>query len=83
MKFLEDIDRIIGKDHLLKNSVIMIKAWFMYEASLLGSHAACMATYALYVLVVFILNNFYEELSTPLDVFYKFFEYFGQFEWDQ
>lgn len=56
-----------------------------YEASLLGSHAANMATYALYIIVIFLVNNFYDELNTPLDVFRKFFEYFGSttFDWDQ
>ena len=46
-----------------------------YEASLLGSHAANMATYALYVMVIFIVNNF--EVNGPMDVFRVFFEYFG------
>jgi len=36
-----------------------------------------MATYALYVLVIFLLNNFNAELNSPLDVFNKYFEYFG------
>ena len=31
-----------------------------YEASLLGSHAANMATYALYIIVIFLVNNFYD-----------------------
>jgi hypothetical protein len=53
-----------------------------YEASLLGSHAANMATYALYVLVMFLVNNF--EVKSPMEVFKLFFHYFGQgFDWDQ
>lgn len=51
-----------------------------YEASLLGSHAANMATYALYTLVVFLVNNF--DVRTPMEVFRLFFEYFGNFEWE-
>ena len=41
-----------------------------------------MATYALYVLVVFIINNHYDELTTPLDVFRAFFKYWGTFDWN-
>ena len=53
-----------------------------YEASLLGSHAANMATYALYVLVIYLVNNF--EVRSPLEVFKLFFWYFGNtFDWDQ
>ena len=72
----------IGKDQLLKKSIILMKAWFTYESSFLGSYAACMATYALYVLILFILNNFYQELNSPIDVLRKFFQIWGQFDWD-
>lgn len=51
-----------------------------YEASLLGSHAANMATYALYVLVVFLVNNF--DVRSEWEVVRLFFGYFGRFEWE-
>lgn len=72
----------IGKNQLLKKSIILLKSWFTYEASILGSFAACMATYALYVLVIFILNNYYDELLTPMDVVKKFFKVWSRFDWD-
>lgn len=56
--------------------------WFTYEGNLLGSYAACMATYALYVLVIFVINNYYEELHTPIDVLRKFFQVWGNFDWE-
>ena len=65
----------------MKEAIILLKAWMTYEASLLGSHAANMATYALYVLVIFLVNNF--EVSSPMEVFKLFFHYFGSdFDWD-
>ena len=87
------VERIATRCSFLKEAIILLKAWMTYEASLLGSHAANMATYALYVLVIFLINNF--EVDTPLDVFMLFFEYFGGsisstcnksascFDWDQ
>ena len=80
---MNEISKKIDKNYLLKRSIILLKSWFTYEASLLGSYAACMATYALYVLVLFIINNFYDELNTPMDVFRKFFEVWGSFDWEQ
>lgn len=59
----------------------MLKCWLTFDAALLGSHTANMTTYALYILVTFLLNNFYDELETPFDVFQKFFEYFSDFDW--
>lgn len=76
----------IGRKNLLRKSIILIKSWMTYESSLLGSHAANMATYALYIIVIFLLNNFYDELQSPLDVFRKYFDYFGSetknFDWE-
>ena len=40
-----------------------------------------MATYALYVLILNIINNYYDELETPMDVFRKFLEVWGTFDW--
>ena len=71
---------ICQKVPFLKHGILMIKAWMTYEASLLGSHAANMATYALYVLVVFLVNNFY--IESPMELFRLFFNYFGKFDWD-
>lgn len=79
---MNHMSTIAEKDQLLKKSIILLKAWFTYESNFLGSYAACMATYALYVLVLYIINNFYEELHTPIDVFRKFFNVWGSFDWD-
>lgn len=59
----------------------MLKCWLTFDAALLGSHTANMTTYALYILVTFLLNNFHDELETPFDVFKRFFDYFSDFDW--
>jgi poly(A) polymerase Pap1 len=82
LDFMTFLDSLVAKDHLLKKTIILIKAWFTYEASFLGSYAACMATYALYVLVIFVFNNYQEELQTPMDVFRRFFQVWGTFDWE-
>ena len=74
------INRVSERVPFLRESILLLKAWMTYEASLLGSHAANMATYALYTLVVYLVNNF--DVRTPMEVFRLFFEYFGNFEWE-
>lgn len=81
LHFLNLMSEKIGKNQLFKKSILLLKSWFTYDASLLGSQHACMATYALYVLILTLLNNFYDELETPMDVFRKFFEVWGDFDW--
>ncbi|KAK5844478.1 hypothetical protein PVK06_000618 [Gossypium arboreum] len=34
--FLETVDQLIGKDHLFKRSIFLIKAWCYYESRILG-----------------------------------------------
>ena len=82
LDFIQEFAKRVGKQNLLKKSILLLKCWLTFDAALLGSHTANMTTYALYVLVIFLLNNFHDELDTPLDVFRKFFEYFSEFDWN-
>ncbi|KAL6902041.1 hypothetical protein ACP4OV_004917 [Aristida adscensionis] len=80
--FLELVDRKVGKNHLFKRSIILIKAWCYYESRLLGAHHGLISTYALEVLILYIFNLFHKNLNGPLEVLYRFLEYFSKFDWD-
>ncbi|CAM8963865.1 unnamed protein product [Rhodiola kirilowii] len=80
--FLEQVDRLIGKDHLFKRSIILIKAWCYYESRILGAHHGLISTYALETLVLYIFHVFHSSLTGPLAVLYKFLDYFSKFDWD-
>ncbi|KDP22776.1 hypothetical protein JCGZ_00363 [Jatropha curcas] len=80
--FLEKVDRLIGKDHLFKRSIILIKAWCYYESRILGAHHGLISTYALETLVLYIFHLFHSSLNGPLAVLYKFLDYFSKFDWD-
>lgn len=62
------IDRLIGKDHLFKRSIILIKAWCYYESRILGAHHGLISTYALETLVLYIFHLFHSLLNGPLAV---------------
>ncbi|KAI3676189.1 hypothetical protein L1987_85790 [Smallanthus sonchifolius] len=80
--FLEQVDRVIKKDHLFKRSIILIKAWCYYESRTLGAHVGLISTYGLETLVLYIFHVFHLTLDGPLSVLYKFLEYFSTFDWD-
>jgi hypothetical protein len=80
--FLEQVDRLVGKNHLFKRSIILIKAWCYYESRILGAHHGLISTYALETLVLYIFHLFNSSLEGPLSVFYMFLDYFSKFDWD-
>lgn len=62
------VDRLIGKDHLFKRSIILIKAWCYYESRILGAYHGLISTYALETLVLYIFHLFHSTLDGPLAV---------------
>ncbi|KAJ4950681.1 hypothetical protein NE237_027513 [Protea cynaroides] len=80
--FLEEVDHLINQNHLFKRSVILIKAWCYYESRILGAHHGLISTYALETLVLYIFHVFNNNFSGPLEVLYRFLEFFSNFDWD-
>lgn len=80
--FLEQVDRLVGKDHLFKRSIILVKAWCYYESRILGAHHGLISTYALEILVLYIFHLFHRSFNGPLAVLYRFLDYFSKFDWD-
>ncbi|KAA8533983.1 hypothetical protein F0562_031500 [Nyssa sinensis] len=83
LSFLEQVDQLIGKDHLFKRSIILIKAWCYYESRILGAHHGLISTYALETLVLYIINLFHSTLHGPLAVLCRFLNYYSTFDWDK
>ncbi|XP_074326105.1 uncharacterized protein LOC141664107 isoform X2 [Apium graveolens] len=80
--FLEEVDHLINQNHLFKRSIILIKAWCYYESRILGAHHGLISTYALETLVLYIFHVFNNSFSGPLEVLYRFLEFFSNFDWE-
>ncbi|KAK9279221.1 hypothetical protein L1049_012899 [Liquidambar formosana] len=80
--FLDQVDHLINQNHLFKRSVILIKAWCYYESRILGAHHGLISTYALETLVLYIFHVFNNSFAGPLEVLYRFLEFFSRFDWD-
>ncbi|KAI6670227.1 hypothetical protein NL676_005112 [Syzygium grande] len=80
--FLEQVDELMGKNHLFKRSVILTKAWCFYESRILGAHHGLISAYGLEMMVLYIINLFHSSLNGPLGVLYRFLDYYSTFDWD-
>ena len=83
LQYLEKFDQILSNDHLFKKSVLIIKAWCIYEGRILGSSIGCIATYTLEVMIIHVIMKYHTECDTPIDVYFKFFEVYGNLDWNQ
>ena len=63
MAFMEDFDRLFGKNHLFKRSLILIRAWWVYEANL--SSSCGISDSALCVMILSIMNRFHAKIHHP------------------
>ncbi|KAL0460361.1 UNVERIFIED_CONTAM: hypothetical protein Slati_0663300 [Sesamum latifolium] len=80
--FLEQVDRLVGRNHLFKRSIILVKTWCYYESRILGAHHGLISTYALETLILYIFHLFHSSLSGPLAVLHRFLDYYSQFDWE-
>lgn len=79
----EEVDILVGRDHLFKRTVILCKAWATYEAQILGYEDGMLNGYTIFSMLLFIFNAFYREIETPLQGLWKLLEYVSLFEWER
>ena len=58
--FLHSVDAHIGRDHLFKKTLLLLKAWCAHEAHILGSDNGYLGTYALSVMLLAVFNGLTE-----------------------
>ncbi|KAI3941854.1 hypothetical protein MKW92_019795 [Papaver armeniacum] len=77
----EQADRLeIKQNHLLKRSIILIKAWCYHESQILDDIISpyALQTMILYIFQIFDSNSF----AGPLEVFCRFLEFYSNFDWE-
>ena len=81
--FFERFDRNVGKRHLFKKTIILIKAWATYESrSFTGRNAMdIISGHVLAVMVAYIFDQHHSKLHTPLQAMAVFFLVFTKHNW--
>ena len=86
--FVEEVDLLVGKNHLLKRGLLLIKAWWFYESRAYTragrspvAHALSSDAVAVMVIALFNLHN--TSMHLPLHVLAMFFHVYSSFPWDR
>ncbi|XP_019437394.1 PREDICTED: uncharacterized protein LOC109343514 isoform X2 [Lupinus angustifolius] len=81
--FFEEVDNLIAHNHLFKCSIILIKAWCFHESRILGANRGLISSYGLEVLVLYIFHIYSDifAFSGPLEVLFRFLDFFSKFDW--
>ncbi|GJD06315.1 hypothetical protein Gasu2_07400 [Galdieria sulphuraria] len=74
---LEEFDHAMGRNHLFKRSLLLVRTWVDYGVKLTD----ILPSRAVEVLVVFVANCFHSSIETPFDLLYRFLTYFVHFDW--
>ena len=69
------------RPNLLKKGIILVKAWCYYEARVLGAHHSLLSSYALEVMVLYVLQHYHRRTRTPFALLVTYLQVFSAFDW--
>lgn len=64
-QFFHTMDELIGRQHLLKRTMLLLKAWLSYEAHILGGQGGYLGSYTVSIMLISMLNivEFLEDMQ--------------------
>lgn len=82
---MEECDILLGKDHLLKRSIVLLKAWWLYETRAFSGQTMLMSVsdFALSTMLLCSINKHHRKLHHPLQVLAMFFSQFSKLNWEK
>lgn len=71
-----------SNQYLFRRSLLLIKAWCLYEGCIVGSNVGLLASYAVEVLVIYLFNNFHKNFKNEFEAFVEFFKVIKTINWE-
>eukprot|EP01038_Epipyxis_sp_PR26KG_P005818 gene5818-8024_t len=80
--FVEELDVVVGQDHLLKRSILLIRSWWAYETlSYVGSYIRnYLSDFSLIIMVCEVFNLYSKHIKTPLQALCLFLSEFSNYD---
>eukprot|EP00760_Papus_ankaliazontas_P035133 PhM_4_TR7630/c4_g1_i1/m.2181 len=81
-RFVHDADMRLG-NHILKKSLLVVKAWAYYESHILGGNGGLLGTYAITMMLLTVMNRMSQKdllnsATTPLEVLRYFLRFYAE-----
>jgi hypothetical protein len=82
LAFLEDLSNLIGKNHLLKRSMLFIRAWWYYETAnyVKTQIKHYLSDFSLCMMIVSVFNRYSEAITTPFLALLFFLREFSSYD---
>ena len=81
---IEEADQIIGKHHLVKQGLILVRSWCKKECqSYWGGSNLTLSDESIFVVILYIFNMYHARLHFPLQVLATFLYVMSSFKWDE
>lgn len=82
LAFFEEVGSLVGNDHLLKRSVLLIRAWWWYESMLEGEKSPrdYLPDGAIWLMTAALFNIYHRLIVDPLQALYLFLKTYGSFD---
>jgi hypothetical protein len=89
--FIMKLDDFVGQGHLLKKSILLVKAWCQLESPRFSNGAGCivgakdgrLSSWAVVVMLIWIFNMDGNEIRHPLQALGRFLSYYSCFDWNK
>jgi hypothetical protein len=83
LALFEEMDRLIGQNHLFKRTILLVKTFFQNDLGIVGSHSGFLSAYCIRTFVLFIFNAYHAQIKNPFQALYKLLVYLAQFNWNE
>ncbi|RYH27448.1 hypothetical protein EON65_13425 [archaeon] len=85
--FFEEFDTKVGKNHLFKCSLLLLRAWWTYESLAYGGPGTTQVKHylpeqALAVMLVMVFNQYSQQIKSPLQALVLFFAEYAKYNPD-
>lgn len=82
LAFFEEVNSLIGRDHLMKRSILLIRSWWLYETGTMSdkSPKEFLPDFAIWLMVVSIFNKYHNRITSPVQALYLFLYIFATFD---